>query len=277
MAFACARSGVDRWSGRRRPGDVQSFLVLGAEELDRLCVVLVATRNPLNMGAAARAMGNFGFQRLRVVRPYDPAFREARSAVGASEVLARAEEFPSVAAAVADCTLVIGTTAVGQRHLQHPLRDLAAAAPLIREGLCRPGPATGRVALLFGPEKTGLSNADLGHCHWLLRIPTRPEHRSMNLGQAVALCLYEMVRQEAGPAGPATVQPGAPTAATASALERITALLLEVLRASGHRRGRPATETEEMVRGLVRRLHLSAQDAEVWPGILRHILWKLRH
>jgi tRNA/rRNA methyltransferase len=251
--------------------------VLGAEELDRLCVVLVATRNPLNMGAAARAMGNFGFQRLRVVRPYDLAFREARSAVGAVDVLANAEEHPSVAAAVADCTLVIGTTAVGQRHLQHPLRDLAVAAPLIRAELGRANQGPGRVALLFGPEKTGLSNADLGHCHWLLRIPTRTEHRSMNLGQAVALCMYELVREDTGPVEQGTSQPEGPASATASALERITTLLLEALRASGYRHARPETETEEMVRDLVRRLHLSAQDAEVWPGILRHILWKLRH
>ena len=71
-------------------------------------MVLVATRNPLNIGAAARAMSNFGFRRLRVVKPYEPAFREARSAVGASDVLASAEQFDNVADAVADCTLVVG-------------------------------------------------------------------------------------------------------------------------------------------------------------------------
>ena len=81
-------------------------------ELDRLCVVLVATRNPLNIGAAARAMSNFGVLRLRVVNPYDLAFREARSAMGAAKLLAGAEEFKSLAEAVADCGLVVGTTAV---------------------------------------------------------------------------------------------------------------------------------------------------------------------
>ena len=74
--------------------------------------MLVATRNPLNLGAAARAMSNFGFPCLRVVNPYAVAFREARSAVGATELLANAEEYASVAEAVADCTLVVGTTAV---------------------------------------------------------------------------------------------------------------------------------------------------------------------
>ena len=122
---------------------------------ENLRVVLVATRNPLNLGAAARAMSNFGFAHLRVVNPYDVAFREARSAVGASRCLANAEEFKSVAEAVADCALVVGTTAVRHRELQHPLRRLEYGARLIRKQL-----ASGRVALLFGSEKVGLSNED---------------------------------------------------------------------------------------------------------------------
>jgi tRNA C32,U32 (ribose-2'-O)-methylase TrmJ len=95
---------------------------------EQLCVVLVAPRNPLNIGAAARAMSNFGFLHLRVVNPYDVAFREARSAVGASELLANAEEYKSLAEAVADCTLVVGTTAVRHRELQHPLKRLEHGA-----------------------------------------------------------------------------------------------------------------------------------------------------
>src|SRR5271157_2373476 len=133
------------------------------DEFNRLRVVLVATRNPLNLGAAARAMSNFGASHLRVVNPYELAFREARSAVGASALLANAEEYKSVADAVADCTLVVGTTAVGHRELQHPLRRLEYGLRLIRKQL-----VFGRVALLFGSEKVGLSNEDLSHCHWLM-------------------------------------------------------------------------------------------------------------
>src|SRR5213592_871535 len=95
---------------------------------DRLRVVLVAPRNPLNIGAAARAMSNFGFCHLRVVNPYELAFREARSAVGAERLLAQATEFKTVAEAVADCKLIVGTTAVGQRQLQHPVRRLDQGA-----------------------------------------------------------------------------------------------------------------------------------------------------
>src|ERR1700684_1107945 len=146
-----------------------------ATDSKRLCVVLVEPSNPLTIGAAARAMSNFGFLQLRVVNPYHVAFREARSAVGASQVLANAEEYKSVADAVADCTLVVGTTAVRHRELQHPLKRLEVGTRVIRKQL-----ASGRVALLFGTEKFGLSTADLSHCHWLMCIPTREEHISMN-------------------------------------------------------------------------------------------------
>jgi TrmH family RNA methyltransferase len=243
-------------------------------QLDYLRVVLVNPRNPLNIGAAARAMSNFGFFHLRVVNPYELAFREAHSAVGALPLLARAEEFKTVAEAVADCRLVVGTTSVGPRELQHTVNRLEQGARLVRKRL-----AASRVALLFGSEKRGLSNEDLSHCHWLLRIPTREEHRSMNLGQAVAVCLYELTRDpQAAP------QPEKRTAATAADLERITSVLLDALRASGYlklnpsgsRKRRSAAPTDEKIRRLVHRLKLSASDAELCLGIFRQILWKSR-
>ena len=235
---------------------------------DRLRVVLVGTRNPLNIGAAARAMSNFGFLRLRVVNPYDVAFREARSAVGAAPLLAAAEEYASVADAVADCTLVVGTTAVRHRELHHPLRRLEYAAQLMRREL-----AVGRVALLFGTEKTGLSNNDLSHCHWLLRIPTREQHISMNLGQSVAVCLYELVRdvRQARAVADKTGK-----RATAAELQRISVVLLEALHASGYINPIAVASTEERVRRMVRRLNFSSKDAELWLGMMRQTLWKIR-
>jgi tRNA/rRNA methyltransferase len=242
-------------------------------ESDRLRVVLVAPRNPLNIGAAARAMSNFGFFHLRVVNPYELAFREARSAVGAEPLLAQTEESKTVGEAVKDCGLVVGTTAVGLRQLQHPVRRLEQAARLLHKHLSR-----SRVGLLFGSEKRGLSNEDLSHCHWLLRIPTREEHRSMNLGQAVAVCLYELARDPQAPSKPEKHLP-----ATAADLERLTLLLLDALRSSGYVKAAPGTSqkrpsaapTEEKIRRLVRRLRLSSADAELTLGILRQIFWKL--
>ncbi len=244
---------------------VESAFLPVPAEFDRLRVVLVATRNPLNIGAAARAMSNFGFLRLRVVIPYEAAFREARSAVGASALLSNAEEYKSVAEAVADCTLVVGTTAVRHRELQHPLRRLEYGARLIRKQL-----GSNRVALLFGSEKFGLSNQDLSHCHWLVRIPTREENISMNLGQAVAVCLYELVRDAKAAQQWEKLEP-----ATAGEVERITVMLLDALRASGYVNPRRTASTEKNVRRLVRRLNLPARDIEVWLGILRQITWKV--
>jgi tRNA/rRNA methyltransferase len=228
--------------------------------------VLVAARNPLNIGAAARAMANFGFSRLRVVNPYDVAFREARSAVGAAGLLQTAEEFSSVGDAVRECRLVVGTTSVGHRQLQHPIRRLEYGARLIRRSLEK-APA----AMLFGSEKFGLSNDDLSHCHWLMRIPTSDEHESMNLGQAVAVCLYELVRD----AKAQSLKPERARRATAGDLERITQRLLEVLEKSGYVNPRTSDSSEEKIRRLIRRLHLTARDAEVWLGMLRQILWRL--
>lgn len=249
----------------RVPGLARIAAVPTAAELDRLQVVLVSTRNPLNIGAAARAMSNFGFRHLRVVNPYEPAYREARSAVGATVVLANAEQYSSVAEAVADCTLVVGTTAVRHRELQHPLRRLEEGARLMRKRM-----AASRVALLFGSEKFGLSNEDLSHCHWLMRIPTREENISMNLGQAVAVCLYELIRD----AKAARRSEKVPLA-TAVEIERITVMLLEALRNSGYLGRRRVADAEQRIRRLVRRLNLPARDAVIWLGILRQILWKM--
>jgi TrmH family RNA methyltransferase len=242
----------------RDPSTAEIFLK------EQLRVVLVAPRNPLNIGAAARAMANFGCARLRVVNPYAVAFREARSAVGAAPLLASAEEFTTVAGAVADCALVVGTTSVGHRELQHPLRRLEYGARLMRQ-------AAGPIALLFGSEKFGLSNEDMSHCHWLMRIPTVDLDRSMNLGQAVAVCLYELARD----ARAAIPRPEKLHPASAADTEQITIKLVEALERSGYVKPLTAASAKTKVRRLVRRLNLNARDAPVVLGMLRQILWKL--
>jgi len=222
-------------------------------------VILVAPRNPLNIGAAARAMSNFGFGRLRLVNPYHVAFQEARSAVHAHQILQDAEEFPALSEAIADCSLVVGTTSLGHRELQHTLRAVEYGGRLIRKRL-----AAAPVALLFGSEKFGLSNEDMSYCHWLMRIGTEG---SMNLGQAVAVCLYELVRNPVPP------KPDQRKPASAEELDRLTTLLTGVLEKSGyvHTEGADAK-----IRRLVRRLELAGHDAEIWLGMIRQIEWKLK-
>jgi TrmH family RNA methyltransferase len=231
-----------------------------------LRVVLVSPRNPLNIGAAARAMSNFGVFDLRLINAYNVAFLEAKSAVNASKVLINAREFSTVAEAVADCELIVGTTSIGNRALEHPLRRLETGGKIIAKKL-----ASAPVALLFGSEKFGLSNEDMSHCHWLMRIPTREEHGSMNLGQAVAVCLYEIIRNPAA----VRVNPEPKRAASAEEMERVTALLEEVLEHSGYVHARVEGSTRMKIRRLVRRMDLNAHDAEVWLGMLRQIKWKL--
>jgi TrmH family RNA methyltransferase len=241
-------------------------------ELGGLVVVLVRPRNPLNIGAAARAMSNFGARRLRLVNPYAPGFREARSAVGASELLDQADEYKTVAEAVADCALVVGTTAVRNRVLQQPVQPLdERAGTTIRLRL-----QTERVALLFGSEKIGLTNRDFSHCHWLLNIPTAQQNISMNLGQAVAVCLYELARTTRARTTPLRPATEDAMPATAGAAEQITEGLLEALRISGY--VKPGTEAmfEKKARRLVFRFHLEAYDAKLLLGMVRQIVWKLR-
>jgi TrmH family RNA methyltransferase len=246
---------------------------LSSSQRDRLCVVLVRARNPNNIGAVARAMHGFGFTDLRLVNEYSVPLERARSAVDASDILAAAKEFASVDDAVADCHLVVGTTAVGERKREHPLHTLAQGGEMLCAALAQRRPSM-RVALLFGSEKTGLSNEELSHCQWLLTIPMHTtegiRHASMNLGQAAAVCLYELIREREASALNET-QPSA----TAADLERLTTLFSEVLAGIGYAKRRPAGAEPGEVRRMVRRLQLSQSDARRLIGILRQILWKI--
>jgi tRNA/rRNA methyltransferase len=234
----------------------------------RLAVVLIDTRNPLNIGAAARAMSNFGFFDLRLVRPYSVAYEEAVSAVGAADLLRNARLFDNLAEAVSDCSLIAGATGLGHRVFEHPLHRLERAGRLLRRHL-----QSARAAILFGSEKFGLSNHDISHCHWLLHIPTRSEHDSMNLGQAVAVALYELSRSPAA----ARRLPEAAERATGAELERLSLLLEQVLQLSGYSDYVRETSAPDKTRRLVRRLSLTSRDAAICTGMLRQILWKLTH
>jgi tRNA/rRNA methyltransferase len=183
---------------------------------------------------------------------------------------------------VADCTLVVGTTAVGERSLQHELLELPAAGERVHSALAKPevsSKSAPRVALLFGSEKTGLSNDELSFCHWLLTVPMHQvageRHVSMNLGQAVAVCLYELVREQASQTAISALGAGANEPADSASLERITGLLNRVLEATEYTRRHAANSEPAQVRRLVRRIGVDAVDASIWTGILRQVLWKL--
>ena len=237
-----------------------------------LAVVLVSARNPLNIGAVARAMSNFGCTDLRLVNAYRNAVEEARSAPHSEDVLKTSRDFDDLAAATSDCSLVIGTASIGPREARHEIVRLEAAADRIHETMAKEA----RVAVLFGSEKSGLSNHDLAYCHWLLTIPSRPEHGSMNLGQAVAICLYELAARGRGIPELDNRRPPADAApADAESEERLIGLLQESLLLSGYVNETIETSTSLKIQRLVRRMKLSRKDAGIWQGMLRQIRWKL--
>ncbi|MBM3788580.1 MAG: RNA methyltransferase, partial [Acidobacteria bacterium] len=155
-------------------------------------------------------------------------------------------------------------TALGPRDVEMPCKSLIDAAKQMRR-------SKGRVALLFGSEKFGLSKDDMSHCHLLTRIPTRLEHRAMNLGQAVAITLYELIRSGAEPLAEKPV-----VEAAAGSNERIGELLIEALTLSGYAKQAGGLSQERKIRQLIRRMGLSEKDAMAVQGMLRQMLWKLR-
>jgi TrmH family RNA methyltransferase len=254
----------------------------------RLTIVLVGARNPSNIGAAARAMQDFGFSDLRIVNdfaaPFEAAQLEAKSAVAAQHVMQSARRYDTLTAAIADCTLIVATTAIGERQLKQPILPLQQATPIIlaalRIGDTGPLPPSAQdVALLFGSEKTGLTNDQLSHATLLTTIPMyAPEdarHLSMNLGQSVAVCLYELTRS--GFESSIEIPPLHEAAATAEDRERLTQLLLDVLHATGYTRRFPANAAESLIRQLVQQLGTSHREAMTWMGIFRQILWHESH
>jgi TrmH family RNA methyltransferase len=159
--------------------------------LGEVAVVLVTPRDATNVGAVVRAMGNFGLRHLRLVEP--AAFDEGRVLAVAHRggaVAGAITRHASLEEAVADCVLVVGTTARRRAVHHEVLRPWQAAAALLAAGA--DGAQGARVALVFGPEDTGLTNDHLGCCHAVSTIPTAPGDPSLNLGQAALLHAYEL-------------------------------------------------------------------------------------
>jgi tRNA C32,U32 (ribose-2'-O)-methylase TrmJ len=304
--------------------------MLSADERSRFTVVLVGARNPSNIGAAARAMQDFGFSDLRIVNDYAAPFEAAqleasqlesssgvipKSAVAAAGVMQQARRFDHLAEAIADCTLVAGTTAIGERDMNRTVLSLQQTAPRLLHALQTPGssrlatrdvvatdttgdlPTPPQVALLFGSEKTGLTNEQLSHCSLLTTIPMfepgsipnstsaatgksasnskAPRHLSMNLGQSVAVCLYELTRE--GFEGSKELPVIHRTPATADDRERLTQLLLDVMHVTGYIRRFPANSSEPQIRQLTQQLGVTHRESMTWMGILRQILWRERN
>jgi tRNA/rRNA methyltransferase len=255
--------------------------LLTEAQRDAFDVVLVTPRNPLNIGAAARAMANFGFRRLAVVEPFAPSWREARSAVGSADVLQNANECATLGEAVAGATLVVGTGTLTYRKPEQAVVALPDLASLVARELARGG----RVAMVFGPEKHGLTREDLSYCHILVEIPTDAGQPSMNLGQAVAVCLYELAARVASAGSDAqsenrtlSLVPVATNAAVASSgrLDLLAGVVEEAMQTAGYSPRTMQAANRHDLRLLLRRLALSEHDTRRVLGLFRRILWRLR-
>lgn len=245
--------------------------MLSLAHRDRFSIVLVRPRNPLNIGAAARAMANFGFTHLCVVAPYEPHWREARSAVGAPELLRNAAESATVAEAVRRCDFVAGTATLAHRTPEQPVIPLPQLAPLLAGRL----ESASRAALVFGPEKHGLTREDLSYCHVLVEIPTEAAQPSMNLGQAVAVCLYELARIDAAPEPDPFPGTGAARAVSGS-LDRLGGVIEETMVACEYSPAAMRGANAHDLRLLLRRLSLDESDSHRVLRLFRRILCRLR-
>lgn len=232
-------------------------------------VVLVETSHPGNVGAVARAMKNMGLEQLVLVRPKAFPHPEASArASGATDVLERARIADSVEQGIADCGLVVATTARDRDQNVRVLDVRDGAVRIVTEA------ARGPVALLFGNERTGLTNQELSLAHLLLRIPANPAYSSLNLAMAVQLVTYEIWRARGAEFESA---PGAMPLATAGEMERLYAHLEEVLDQVGFRdRTTSGTRLMERIRRFINRAELDQNEANILRGILTAIQGRRR-
>jgi tRNA/rRNA methyltransferase len=247
--------------------------LLSESQRDRIEIVLVTPRNPLNIGAVARAMANFGFAHLTVVAPYEPHWREAKSAVGSAELLQDAKQSTALAEAIRDCTLVLGTGTLTHRKPDQPVVRLDDLAPHVNSALQQQG----HIAIVLGPEKHGLTRDDLSHCHMLVEIPTDPLQPSMNLGQAAAVILYELATRAGSiPATLEEHQDSAPRPTTSGNLDILAALIEEVMVTAHYSPNSMQEANHHDLRVMLRRLNLNAADTRRALGLFRRILWRFR-
>lgn len=235
-------------------------------DLARIRVVLVRPLHPGNVGAAARAMKNMGLGRLVVVaaEPLDVA-TAAVMAVHADDVLSRHRRFATLAEAIGDCGLVVGTCGRGHAAVAGAASPRALAPSMLA------ATAANDVALVFGPEDSGLSNDELMRCQRVLTIPTVDAYASLNLAQAVLVCGYEL-RLAADAAASATAG-DSPALADAASAERMYTALEEALRAIGFLHRDNGVHMMRVLRRLLGRAALDPYEARVLLGLARQISW----
>lgn len=235
--------------------------------------ILVRPQMGENIGAAARAMLNFGLERMRIVAPRDgwPNSAAVALASGAGRVLDQAGLFPDVQAAIADCDFVFATTARG-RELTKPIYTPEAAMEHAR-GLVAAGK---RVGVLFGPERAGLENEDVVLANAIVTVPVNPEFASLNLAQCVLLMGYEW-RRQTQPAEAVVMEMARTEMASGIEVEKLGDHFEERLEAAGF--FFPEAKVPGMkasLRNMWSRLGLTKAEVQTFHGMLRQIAYRLR-
>lgn len=232
----------------------------------RVRIVLVGTQHPGNLGSAARAMKTMGLARLVLVEPEKRPDAESQAlAAGADDVLADAVIVDDLATALAGCRLVLGCTARSRRVALPELTPREAAARMTAE-LREPG--AGDVALVFGRERTGLTNEELQLCHVAVHIPANPDYSSLNLAAAVQVLTYEVrMALLAADEAPGPAEPRDPPASHEQ-LESFYAQLAETLEAIDFHKGRAPESALRKLRRIFNRAALDERDVRLLRGIL---------
>ncbi|HWO43242.1 MAG TPA: RNA methyltransferase [Candidatus Eisenbacteria bacterium] len=231
--------------------------------LANIRVVLVRVRGSGNIGSVARAMKNLGLDDLAIVGPARTRSFWARAmAVHGRDVLGRARAFGSIREAIADCTLVVGTTARSGLYRMHSRTPREIAPEIVADA------RRGRVALLFGPEDNGLTNKDLEHCQLLITIPANPAYPSFNVSQAAVICLYELYLASLGEISEPRAE-RAPAEAVERLFDRARSSLLKI--------GFLDSENPEHMLLALRRIFgragLEEKDVRILTGLFRQIEW----
>jgi tRNA/rRNA methyltransferase len=229
-------------------------------------IVLVRPHIAGNIGATARVMRNFGLSELVLVAPeadpLDPSSKKLST--HGEEILHRARIVPELGAALADCVLAAATSA----RLGGPFRQAVGTPEAIMPKLVDAG---GPVALVFGPEATGLENDEVTRCHFLIHIPTDPGYRALNLAQSVAICLYELHRHRETPRAnaPGSPTPLAPVADQERAFDHLRAALHEIHFLYGPN----ADSLMHGLRHLIGRARPTKNEVDILFGLARQIRW----
>lgn len=237
--------------------------------LDRIRIVLVNTSHPGNIGAAARAMKNMGLSQLVLVAPKEhPTFEAYSRAAGADDLLAEAKVVATLSEAVEACVYVTGTSA----------RDRAVQWPLLQPRTCAENSIEqslqGDVAVVFGRERTGLTNEELELCNALVNIPSNPEYSSLNVAAAVQVLCYELRLASLGPDRASTLMNGEvekksreDMPASADQVEDMYAHLYQTLRDIKFFGGSNPDIVMRRLKGLFNRTQITRREVNILRGI----------